>query len=187
MKTYLASLLIISGVISVILPAPANAGVFNWFSAKKIEYRAPLTTFIGQNIGIGSWDEITEEKKTDIRLAPQTTVIATANPITTKKAPVEIEVKTYVITATAYSSTVDQTDDTPFITAWGTRVRDGVVAANFLPFGTVIRIPEVFGDKTFVVEDRMHIRFSNRVDIWFPSREEALEFGAKRIKIEIVS
>ncbi|MDP3003980.1 MAG: hypothetical protein Q8N43_00505, partial [Candidatus Azambacteria bacterium] len=40
--------------------------------------------------------------------------------------------KTMKVVLTAYSSTPDQTDDTPFITASNTRVRDGIVAANFL-------------------------------------------------------
>lgn len=85
---------------------------------------------------------------------------------------------------TAYSSTPDQTDDSPFITASNTHVRDGVVAANFLPFKTKIRIPKLFGDKIFTVEDRM--RSNVKVDIWFPTRQEALNFGARRTQIEIV-
>lgn len=98
----------------------------------------------------------------------------------------EVVKRQYNVVATAYSSTPDQTDSTPFITASGTHVRDGVVAANFLPIGTLIRIPEVYGDKVFVVEDRMHKRYSNRVDIWFPSRNEAKQFGVKQIVIELI-
>lgn len=95
--------------------------------------------------------------------------------------------KELIVEATAYSSTVDQTDDTPFIAANGTYVHDGMVAANFLPFGTVIKIPEVYGDKIFVVEDRMHRRFQNRIDVWFPDRQSALEFGHKEeVKIQIL-
>jgi len=93
--------------------------------------------------------------------------------------------KIVTVTVTAYSSTPDQTDDTPFITASNTRVRDGVVAANFLPFNTKIMIPELFGDKIFVVEDRMHKRFNNRVDIWFPDRESAEKFGKRTVKIHV--
>jgi len=89
-------------------------------------------------------------------------------------------------TITAYSSTVDQTDSTPYITASGSRVRDGVAAANFLPFGTEIRIPVYFGDKIFIIEDRMNARFSNRVDIWFPSRQQAIDFGITETKIEVL-
>ncbi|OGN09627.1 MAG: hypothetical protein A3J46_00090 [Candidatus Yanofskybacteria bacterium RIFCSPHIGHO2_02_FULL_41_11] len=97
------------------------------------------------------------------------------------------QVKHYVVTATAYSSTVDQTDDTPFITASGTYVRDGIAAANFLPFGTMFKIPDLYGDKIFIVEDRMHKRYWHRIDIWFPERQMAKEFGVKQIRIEIVS
>ena len=87
---------------------------------------------------------------------------------------------------TAYSSTRDQTDSTPFVTAAGTRVRDGVMAANFLAFGTKARIPALFGDKVFTVEDRMNARYPNRVDIWFASRAEARAFGARAAEIEIL-
>jgi len=51
--------------------------------------------------------------------------------------------KKILVVITAYSSTVDQTDDTPFITANGSFVRDGIVANNMLPFGTKIKIPEL--------------------------------------------
>ncbi|MBI2024881.1 MAG: 3D domain-containing protein [Candidatus Harrisonbacteria bacterium] len=87
---------------------------------------------------------------------------------------------------TAYSSTPDQTDDTPFITASGAHVRDGIVAANFLPIGAVIKIPELFGEKVFVVEDRMHRRFSDRVDIWMPDRESAKKFGIRQAEIVVL-
>ena len=89
------------------------------------------------------------------------------------------------VTVTAYSSTPDQCDSTPFITASGEFVRDGIIASNFLPFGTKVRFPEHFGNKIFTVEDRMHPRYSNRVDIWMPTREQAKKFGIKRLKMEI--
>lgn len=90
------------------------------------------------------------------------------------------------VVMTGYSSTPDQTDDTPFTTASGKQVRDGIVAANFLKFGTRIKIPELFGDKIFVVEDRMHSRFSNRVDIWFPKRSQAIKFGKREVEILVL-
>ncbi|MCD5396332.1 MAG: 3D domain-containing protein [Candidatus Pacebacteria bacterium] len=94
--------------------------------------------------------------------------------------------KTMFVIVTAYSSTPWETDDTPHITASGKRVRDGIVAANFLPFGTKIRIPEIFGDKVFVVEDRLSPRKKNHIDVWFSSYEEALKFGAHLTYIEIL-
>lgn len=94
------------------------------------------------------------------------------------------------VVATAYSSTADQTDDTPFITAANTRTRDGVVAANFLKLHTKIKIPELYGDKIFSVEDRMHRRYTKanppRIDIWMPSRWKAKRFGVKKTYIVIV-
>ena len=98
--------------------------------------------------------------------------------------------KTVVITA--YSSTPDQTDDTPFITASGTHVRDGVIAANFLKFGTIVMIPDLFGDKKFVVEDRMNARYNPEnsgnyyIDIWFPDRASARRFGLRKTEIVIL-
>lgn len=94
----------------------------------------------------------------------------------TDAAPVRAII-TRKMTVTAYSSTPEETDDTPFITASGMHVRDGIVATNQLPFGTNIRIPEHFGDKIFVVQDRMHRRKKNNIDVWMSSKEKALRFG----------
>lgn len=93
----------------------------------------------------------------------------------------------YYMIITAYSSTEDQTDSTPFITASQKQVADGIVANNMLPFGTEVKIPELYGDKVFTVEDRMHYRKGYyHLDIWFPTREEAEEFGVKKAYIEVI-
>lgn len=91
------------------------------------------------------------------------------------------------VTVTAYSSTVDQCDSSPFITASGTHVRDGIIATNLLAFGTRVKFPSLYGDKIFVVEDRMNKRFGNRADIWFETREQAKQFGIKKLEMIIVS
>ncbi len=96
------------------------------------------------------------------------------------------EMKRLNVFVTAYSSTPCQTNGDPFITASGSSVRDGIVATNLLPFGTKIRIPQVYGEKIFVVEDRMHPRNSVHVDIWFSTYWEAKSFGVKRTYIEIL-
>ena len=90
------------------------------------------------------------------------------------------------VAVTAYSSCPGETDGDPYITASGKWVQDGIVAANFLPFGTEIKIPELYGNKIFVVQDRMHPRKKYQVDIWFPSKTEAIEFGAHYTYIELV-
>jgi len=94
--------------------------------------------------------------------------------------------KMMTVVLTGYSSTPDQTDDTPFTTASNTRVRDGVVAANFLDFGTRVKIPAVFGDKVFTVEDRMAKKHNNKMDIWFPERYLAKNFGVQEADVIIL-
>lgn len=89
------------------------------------------------------------------------------------------------VPVTAYSSTPDQTDDTPFTTASGTHVRDGVFAANFLPIGTRVKIPEIYGDKIFIVEDRMNARYHIHGDIWMETRQEAKTWGIKYVTLEV--
>lgn len=129
---------------------------------------------------------ITISGDTNISNSDLTSVSATSSPATSK-ATLNKVAKKYVVTATAYSSSVDETDDTPFITARGTYVRDGIIATNFLPFGTAVKIPDLFGDKIFVVEDRMNRRYTDRIDLWFPSKSSALRFGVRTVSIEIVS
>ena len=96
--------------------------------------------------------------------------------------------KRWTVRATAYSSTVDQTDSDPFTTASGMKVRDGIIAANGLRFGTKVRIPQYFGDKIFVVQDRMNAKWgTSRIDIWMPTRHQAIQWGVRTVTIEIVS
>ena len=94
--------------------------------------------------------------------------------------------QTMAVWITAYSSTPEETDDTPFTTASGSAVREGIVATNLFPFGTHITIPDLFGDRIFVVEDRMHRRKKNFLDIWMPSKDYALEFGIQCANISVV-
>ena len=150
----------------------------------------PFLSFagIGEKTGL-NWliDSDGDEKMVAPEQIMHSSVIAMNVHLPSKKTAAKTAKKIYFVPSTAYSSTKDQTDDTPFITAMGTHVRDGVVAANFLPLGTVIRIPEIFGEKTFVVEDRMNKRYDFRLDLWFPTRGEAKQWGLKKVKIEVVS
>lgn len=114
-------------------------------------------------------------------LVQQNSILANASHFIEREAK-----KTLFVIVTAYSSTPWETDDTPHITASGKKVRDGIVAANFLPFGTKIRIPELFGEKIFVVEDRLSPEKKYHIDVWFPSYKEALRFGAHIAQIEIL-
>lgn len=110
-------------------------------------------------------------------------------PIAQNREPLQ----TVWVVATAYSSEAAQTDDTPCIPADGYDLcahyeefgEGNTIAANFLPLGAQVKIPELYGDKVFIVHDRMNKRYgAGRIDIWMPSREEAVAFGVKRFKIE---
>ena len=102
--------------------------------------------------------------------------------------------RTMTVVATAYNSLPNQTDNTPCLTAIGfdlceqyAQVGTGnTIAANFLRIGTQVRFPELFGDKVFVVRDRMNARYGRgRVDIWMPQYDEAKLFGKQRLVMEI--
>lgn len=95
------------------------------------------------------------------------------------------------VIATAYSSTPDQTDDTPCHTADQFDLChnniENVIANNGLPFGTLVRFPDLYGDRLFAVRDRMNSRYGpERIDFWFRSRERAVAFGVKTLRMEIV-
>ena len=103
-------------------------------------------------------------------------------------------VKTITVVSTAYNSLEGQTDSTPCITANGHNLCEqyeeqgfgNTIAANFLTMGTQVRFPELYGDKIFIVRDRMNKRYGNgRIDIWLPEYSEAKKFGVKRLQMEI--
>lgn len=113
---------------------------------------------------------------------------AALSTILKKTGPKVTVVRTYAaVPFSAYTSRPEETDDTPFITADGSHVADGIIAANFLKFGTKVRIPKLFGDKVFEVHDRMNKRYPYKIDIWMEKYSDAIQFGVKRADIEIVT
>ena len=109
------------------------------------------------------------------------------SPISNPSDPQIKVVREIRVIATGYSSSPLETDETPFITAAGTNVRDGIIASNLLPFGTKVMLPDLYGNKIFIVEDRMNSKKGiYQVDIWFPSRPDALNFGAKLTEMEVI-
>lgn len=113
----------------------------------------------------------------------------------------------FVLRATGYNSLESQTDDTPFITATGSRTRPGIVAisrdllAGSIPYGSLVRLKDLggyhgggygkFQDKLdaqglFVVEDTLHRRKTQQVDVWFESYYEALQWGIRKVEVELV-
>jgi len=95
-----------------------------------------------------------------------------------------------LVTATAYNSVPAQTDRKPNLGAWGDEIRPGmpVLAVSHdlieagLERGTKVRV-EGF-EMEFVVLDRMHRRWSNKVDIYMGTDEKAARaFGTRELRI----
>lgn len=93
------------------------------------------------------------------------------------------------IPITAYNSESGQTDATPCIAARGFDLcahnEEDVVAANFLPIGAQVKIPELYGDRVFTVVDRMNPRYYYRMDVWMREKETAKHFGVKYATVEV--
>jgi len=113
------------------------------------------------------------------------------------KAKEKISIRSYWVVATAYSSEVAQTDDSPCVPSMSDfnlckyyqqhKIED-TIAANFLPLGTKVKFPELYGEKVFTVRDRMNKRYNGtaRIDFWKSETTEAENFGVKSVKMEII-
>lgn len=152
---------------------------FNIFMASTLGVLISVLIFYwGFNLGI-AWQEtsaaiecVKEVKFIDRQCQPKGTEV-----IPTPKAVEELKAE-----VTAYSSTPDQTDSTPFITASGSRVRKGIVACpRRLEFGTKVEIQ----GKMYTCEDRMAIKYDGNFDIWMPTRSQALQFGRQILQVKI--
>ncbi len=177
----------------------ANAGLLDWAN-KDSDNAHPLINdssawSFGKILGLGLSQEDTYPENTpDSTSSPQAEPTPIPAPAPKAKVTKTSPVATYIVMASAYSSTPHQTDDSPFITANGEHVYWGGVAANIIdtngrniPFGTKLMIPDLFGDQIFTINDRMNRRYKNNLDVWFPNTADAREFGRKTIKIIIVA
>lgn len=99
--------------------------------------------------------------------------------------------QSYNLEATAYSPTVDQCDDTPFIAASGKFVDDWTIAVSQnmrkdgWGFGKFVYIPD--HNKFYKINDVMNKRFTKRVDIFMWDRQEATDFGFCDIDVYLLN
>lgn len=115
---------------------------------------------------------------------------------------------TLVVRATAYNSLESQTNAQPFITATGERTRWGIIAVSRdllgtdLPYGSLVRLRDLGnfhtgrgagayqslldGTEVFIVEDTMHPRKTQQIDLWFADYASAVNWGVRRIEVELV-
>ena len=102
---------------------------------------------------------------------------------------------TIEVTASAYNSHPNQTDATPYVAAWGDRLKPGMrsiaVSRDLIPLGFVrgarVRI-EGFPGRRFVVLDKMHYRWRRRIDIYMgDDLEAARKWGKRRLRVHYFS
>ena len=91
---------------------------------------------------------------------------------------------TYVAEVSAYTATDDQCGKSDGITASGTHVKQGrtIAAPSWIPFGTTVVINGI----SYVCEDRGSEIKGNHLDIYMDSREDAVEFGRKEMRVTIL-
>lgn len=128
--------------------------------------------------------------------APQSVQQANAQQLMDDTVAVGRTGRSVIARATGYNSLGGQTDNSPHITATGTRTRPGVIALSrdllrVFPYGTRVYIQDLsggynFGGQVFIVEDTMAARKVNSVDIWMPSYGQAIRFGARSVRITAV-
>jgi 3D (Asp-Asp-Asp) domain-containing protein len=177
-------------------PALADAAVQEAYAAENTEELITINGSVVKEINMDQEAAKSSQAEkllnsTDIITSSSSQVITSADPIaTTSPKTIEKVIKVSTNTITAYNSEAGQTDDSPCITANGFNVcKHGVedtIAANFLPFGTKVKIPDLFGDRVFVVRDRMNKKHPNRVDVWMQERSDAIKFGVKVAKIQVI-
>ncbi len=145
-----------------------------------------------------------------LHVQPRVEVLAEANTLAPEVPALAgpIATPTLVVRATAYNSLESQTNSQPFITATGARTRWGVVAVSRdllgfdLPYGSLVRLTDLGnyhngrgagayqslldGTDVFIVEDTMHQRKTNQLDVWFADYASAVNWGVRRVGVEVV-
>jgi 3D (Asp-Asp-Asp) domain-containing protein len=133
-----------------------------------------------------------------------TPVEAVAEPVVVEAAA---ETLTYTLKSTAYNSHVSQTDSSPNITATGATTAFGVIAMSrdmleHIPYGSLVRLKDMGSYHSgrgegkyqdllnsqgyFIVEDTMHPRKVEQIDVWFAHESEALSWGVRQVELEVV-
>ena len=169
----------LSGVFLTILALPSNTAYAN-------TYMAAASKAVDHIVGFNNDSGNTEiNVVTEPESKPATPV---------KETKIEVK-KTIWVTATAYSSTSWQTDNTPCVTATGYNVcnkTENIIAVSrdlvrSLGYHRQVRLPSLYGSEIFLIEDTMNARFVNRIDIHHGSTEDAKEFGLKRnVELQVI-
>ncbi len=97
------------------------------------------------------------------------------------------------VIASAYNSVPSQTDNQPAVAAWGDTLAPGMksiavsrdLIAKGLGHNTEIKIEGL--DGVYLVKDKMHARWQNKIDIYMGTDiKKAQEWGVKTLSIQYV-
>ena len=98
--------------------------------------------------------------------------------------------KTLEVTASAYTSSIGETDSTPSLTAWGDTLKPGMKAIAVsrdlikmgLSHGIQVSIDGLDGQ--YIVLDKMNKRWTKKIDIYMGlDKKAAKEWGKKQVII----
>jgi 3D (Asp-Asp-Asp) domain-containing protein len=150
----------------------------------------------------------TPQEVISVEIFPSLELLPTPMPVESYRTPGPTANPRYNVTATGYNSLPSQTDSTPHITSTGKRTSFGIIAVSrdllgsVLPYGSIVRLRDLGNLSTgtgageykdlfetqnfFIVEDTMHARKSQQVDIWFARYDTAISWGIRRVEIELV-
>jgi 3D (Asp-Asp-Asp) domain-containing protein len=168
-----------------------------------------VALLVAQTVAFSSPKHAPAEPVVALALAVAVEVLAEPRVVASMERIVEGPVSNPVfsVRGTAYNSMVSQTNDQPFITATGRRTGWGIVAVSRdllggdLPYGTLVRLrdlgnyhngrgsgvyQDLLDETVFVVEDTMHPRKRNQIDLWFADYASALAWGVRQIEVEVV-
>lgn len=83
---------------------------------------------------------------------------------------------------TYYTASDEECGNENGITASGTVAVEGrTIAADHLPFGTVVEIDGV----QYVVEDRFGAGHTNKIDVYVENKDKAIKLGKRKIEVKI--
>lgn len=111
--------------------------------------------------------------------------VTEASTETTTETTTEPPAKTMTVVATAYCPCVKCCGKNDGITASGVKAKANHTVAvdkRVIPLGTEI----VINGNTYIAEDTGGAIKGNRIDIYFDSHSDALEFGRQTIEIEVL-
>jgi 3D (Asp-Asp-Asp) domain-containing protein len=147
------------------------------------------------------------EQGVPVAVTPSAQVLAEARAVAPRAPMGPVANPVWRLRATGYNSHVSQTDASPDITATGTRTRFGVIAVSRdlldaqLPYGSLVRLRDLgnyhngrgagrfqsaLDGQLFIVEDTMHARKRQQIDVWFPDMADALSWGVRAVEVELV-